>query len=127
MNIRKIDGFRFLGFRLTHKSKVIPKELTKYYENKSEKPSFKSWFNSQVKKFIGTIFPNYEVETTKEWRFRDKTSLDYDIVETIKAGTSKNLFFSPDELENMKKLNYLDEIAFLRKLEKEGRFKKPKT
>ena len=129
MKIHSVQNFRFLGFELTHKSKMLPKAIRDSYEFHYGRQtpynySFKEKIIIYLKKFLGGIFHNYVVETKNQRTARLWSYDDIEAMTSIRAGELKSLNLTNDEIKSFKKMNDDEIINYIKQQEKTGRFKK---
>ncbi len=128
MKIPCIKSFKFLGYRFTHKSRLLPKSMVNYYE-RTYRPPLRT--SEKIQKFINRLFPNYLVETEKQHRYRTHWNIYevdafLDFFDKVKKNKIKDVNLSKDEINKAYSLFDRDELmGYLRKLYDEGRLGKP--
>ncbi len=130
MKIPCVKSFKFLGYRFTHKSRLLPKSMINYYYE-TYLPPVES-FSEKFQKFINRLFPNYLVETEKQYGYRThlntyEVDAFFDFFDKVKKNKIKDVNLSKDEINKAYSLFDRDElIGYLRKLYDEGKLGKPK-
>ncbi len=130
MKIPCVKSFNFLGYRFTHKSRLLPKSMINYYYETYHPPV--EGFSKKIQKFINRLFPNYLVETEKQHRYRThwntyEVDAQIDFFEKVKKNKIKDVNLNENEIKKIYSFqDYYEQIAYLRKLYDEGKLGKPK-